>query len=66
MITSKAGVQQVADEAEQKIVVTPSKHEKCARCWHYREDVGMDAEHPTICGRCVENLSGNSQSRQYA
>lgn len=66
MITSKAGVQQVADEAEQKIVVTPSEHEKCARCWHYREDVGMDAEHPTICGRCVENLSGNSQSRQYA
>ena len=66
MITSKAGVKHVATEAEQKIVVTPSEHEKCARCWHYREDVGVDAEHPTICGRCVENLSGNSQSRQYA
>ncbi len=66
MITSKAAVQQVATEAEQKIGVTPSEHEKCARCWHYREDVGVDAEHPTICSRCVENLSGNSQSRQYA
>lgn len=66
MITSKASVEQVATEAEQKIVVTPSEHEKCARCWHYREDVGVDASHPTICGRCVENLSGNSQSRQYA
>jgi isoleucyl-tRNA synthetase len=66
MITSKAAVQQVATEAEQKIVVTPSTYEKCTRCWHYREDVGVDAEHPTICSRCVENLSGNSQSRQYA
>lgn len=66
MITSMANVQQVASEAEQKIAVTPSAHEKCARCWHYRKDVGVDASHPTICGRCVENLSGNSQSRQYA
>ncbi|HSR01616.1 MAG TPA: class I tRNA ligase family protein, partial [Methylophilaceae bacterium] len=66
MITSNASVQQVAAETEQKIVVTPSEHEKCTRCWHYREDVGADALHPTICSRCVENLSGNSQSRQYA
>ena len=29
---------------------------KCDRCWHYRDDVGTDAAHPTICGRCIGNL----------
>jgi isoleucyl-tRNA synthetase len=27
---------------------------KCERCWHWETDVGKHAEHPTICGRCVE------------
>ena len=31
---------------------------KCIRCWHYRPDVGTHADHPEICGRCVENLPG--------
>jgi isoleucyl-tRNA synthetase len=31
---------------------------KCIRCWHYRPDVGIDPEHPEICGRCVGNLPG--------
>jgi len=66
MITSSATVNLVASEAEQKIVVTPSAHEKCARCWHYAADVGSIAEHPTICGRCNTNLSGKGLSRQYA
>ena len=29
---------------------------KCVRCWHHREDVGKHAEHPELCGRCVENV----------
>jgi isoleucyl-tRNA synthetase len=29
---------------------------KCGRCWHLRPDVGSHAAHPTLCGRCVENL----------
>lgn len=66
MITSAVSVHQVATEAEQKIQVTPSAHEKCARCWHYCEDVGVDAAHPTICGRCVSNLEGESPARKYA
>jgi isoleucyl-tRNA synthetase len=28
--------------------------QKCERCWHWEKDVGSHAEHPTICGRCVE------------
>jgi isoleucyl-tRNA synthetase len=28
--------------------------QKCERCWHWETDVGQNAAHPTICGRCVE------------
>jgi isoleucyl-tRNA synthetase len=31
---------------------------KCVRCWHWREDIGQHAEHPTLCGRCVARLVG--------
>jgi isoleucyl-tRNA synthetase len=27
--------------------------QKCERCWHWETDVGIDPEHPLICGRCV-------------
>ncbi len=30
---------------------------KCPRCWHYSEDIGKDASHPEICGRCAGQLS---------
>ena len=46
--------------------VAASKHAKCDRCWHYREDVGASAEHPTICGRCVSNLFGQGENRSHA
>jgi len=49
-----------------RIVVTPSAHAKCDRCWHYRADVGADAEHPHICGRCVSNLFGKGEARSHA
>ncbi|MCY1304661.1 Isoleucine--tRNA ligase [compost metagenome] len=47
-------------------VVTPSTAQKCERCWHYREDVGHDPAHPTICGRCTSNLFGAGESRSVA
>jgi isoleucyl-tRNA synthetase len=28
--------------------------QKCERCWHFETDIGQNAEHPTICGRCVQ------------
>ncbi|OFZ67888.1 MAG: isoleucine--tRNA ligase [Betaproteobacteria bacterium RBG_16_56_24] len=65
-ITSRATVHRVATEAEQHIDVSASLHDKCERCWHYREDVGSDANHPTICGRCVSNLFGSGEARKYA
>jgi isoleucyl-tRNA synthetase len=39
---------------------------KCARCWHWREDVGHDPAHPTLCGRCTSNLHGAGEARTVA
>ncbi len=39
---------------------------KCARCWHLRDDVGATAEHPELCGRCVDNLFGAGEDRHAA
>jgi len=63
LITSKATL----DSAETlAVTVTPSSATKCERCWHWRDDVGTDAAHPTICGRCVSNLFGAGEARTVA
>jgi isoleucyl-tRNA synthetase len=49
-----------------KLSVAPTAHIKCERCWHYREDVGADPEHPEICGRCIANLYGAGEVRTHA
>ena len=43
-----------------------SKHTKCVRCWHHREDVGSHTVHPELCGRCIENVDGAGEIRRYA
>ena len=48
------------------ISVTPATAPKCERCWHYRDDVGVDAAHPLICGRCTSNLYGEGEVRRVA
>jgi isoleucyl-tRNA synthetase len=63
MITSAASVG-IADNAA--VTVSASVQQKCERCWHYRADIGSDENHPTICGRCVNNLEGAGESRKYA
>jgi len=52
--------------ADAAIHVRPSPHQKCERCWHYREDVGADPAHPDLCGRCVDNVYGDGEVRRYA
>ena len=64
-ITSQAKVEKQSGSGL-NFKVAASKHAKCDRCWHYREDVGVSAEHPTICGRCVSNLFGQGEQRTYA
>ena len=48
------------------ISVSASAHTKCVRCWHYRGDVGSNPEHPELCGRCVANVAGAGETRQFA
>ncbi|GAB1437021.1 isoleucine--tRNA ligase [Sphaerotilus sulfidivorans] len=48
------------------VTVTPSTAPKCERCWHYRDDVGANPAHPTICGRCDSNLHGEGETRHCA
>jgi isoleucyl-tRNA synthetase len=46
--------------------VNASSSIKCERCWHYRDDIGIDPAHPTICGRCTSNLHGAGEDRKFA
>jgi isoleucyl-tRNA synthetase len=51
--------------ANVKLVVTPTDVAKCVRCWHHRADVGTHAEHPELCGRCVTNVAGKGERRDW-
>jgi isoleucyl-tRNA synthetase len=65
-ITSQASVSKVESKADEAIIVRPTSYQKCERCWHYRDDVGSDAQHPQICARCSANLYGDGETRQFA
>lgn len=66
-ITEKSATALAADELDGVYLdVEASSAEKCARCWHYRADVGESPEHPELCQRCVVNVAGDGEERQYA
>ena len=78
LITSEASVENIdnadngcveaelSDGTTIKIKASASNNEKCVRCWHHREDVGSNDEHPELCGRCVENVAGDGERRLFA
>ncbi|WP_299595509.1 isoleucine--tRNA ligase [uncultured Microbulbifer sp.] len=74
LICSSTSVQPLSDAAGAeetelaglRVAVHKVDAPKCGRCWHYREDVGRNSEHPELCGRCVENVSGEGEVRHYA
>ncbi|MBL0165294.1 MAG: isoleucine--tRNA ligase [Xanthomonadales bacterium] len=47
------------------VVAKPSTAAKCVRCWHYRDDVGSHADDPELCGRCVDNIEGQGETRRW-
>ncbi|MFN8769804.1 MAG: isoleucine--tRNA ligase [Neisseriaceae bacterium] len=51
---------------ENSVNVLPSNDDKCERCWHYSSSIGKSNEHSTICERCIENVVGNGENRQFA
>lgn len=73
LITSGAAVKPIdtapkgliPTECGVSIQVAASAHEKCARCWHRRPDVGQNSEHPELCVRCVGNISGHNEARYF-
>ena len=75
LITSEARVESIAtapgeaattDVDGLRVLASASKAPKCERCWHRREDVGRYEAHPTLCGRCVENVTGAGEVRRFA
>jgi isoleucyl-tRNA synthetase len=59
-------VMELVAGAAMAVKVLPSEAVKCERCWHWRDDVGNDPAHPTICARCTSNLFGPGENRQFA
>ena len=49
-----------------KLEIAVMDEEKCERCWHRSADIGVNTTHPTLCGRCIENIDGEGESRLYA
>jgi isoleucyl-tRNA synthetase len=56
----------VDQELQLAITAQASTAPKCDRCWHRLPDVGTNAEHPEICSRCIGNISGNDEQREFA
>ena len=54
------------EDSQVAVVVKPATGEKCIRCWHIREDIGINPAHPEICGRCAQNVEGQGEVRHYA
>jgi len=66
LITSYARLHTIDDKPSEAVATelpglfikaSASKHDKCVRCWHHREDVGTHEAHPELCDRCIENIS---------
>ncbi len=74
LITSRANLLTANDKPDSAIetsvegltlVLTPSEHERCDRCWHQTEAVGKDEAHPELCERCIDNVDGEGEQRLY-
>ncbi|AFI84160.1 isoleucine--tRNA ligase [Methylophaga nitratireducenticrescens] len=75
LITSSAKRFVMADKPERAIHtsltdlavdIQASANARCERCWHQTEDVGSHTDHPELCGRCVENVDGDGETRRFA
>ena len=75
LITSGATVLPLSDATaeaqatgidELRVVVTVSADKKCERCWQRSDTIGSNQQHPTLCGRCIVNISQQGESRRFA
>lgn len=77
LITSTASVSRIdekpadletqsANSFDYAVLTSKATGEKCVRCWHLRDDVGANQEHPEICARCISNVHGAGEKRAIA
>ena len=75
LITSEATLKSSSEKSENAeagaetgvyIAIEKSADEKCVRCWHHKPEVGTDLKHPELCNRCIDNVDGDGEVRQYA
>jgi len=74
LITSAATLAPFADAGDAaetemeglRLLVSVSQAQKCERCWHRCPEVGEITAHPTLCNRCVENIEGEGEQRNFA
>ncbi|KAF7774270.1 isoleucyl-tRNA synthetase [Pseudoalteromonas citrea] len=75
LLTSKVDVAPVENKPDDAIAseieglfisVAATDAKKCERCWHYCDDVGTNEAHSDICGRCITNVEGDGEQRQFA
>ena len=73
-ITSDASIHPISEQPQDcikavtgvMIKLSKSPHQKCTRCWHRRTDVGNNQKHPELCNRCIENVYGKGEEREFA
>ncbi len=73
LITSAVSVLPYQDKGENPdsniegmaILVEKIAWDKCVRCWHHSDDIGENAEHIELCGRCVDNVVNDGEKRLY-
>ncbi|MDF1764541.1 MAG: class I tRNA ligase family protein, partial [Oleibacter sp.] len=73
LITSKAEIKPLSDNGgdatelkDLRVLVQASVDDKCERCWHHSTSVGMNAQHPALCARCIDNVEGDGERRHFA
>ena len=75
LITSYAEVNPLSEKPESAVEsdveglwinAGAAEQPKCGRCWHHQEDVGSHSEDEALCQRCIDNVYGEGESRQFA
>lgn len=75
LITSGASIAPMAEAIDTavdgdieglKVALSVASGKKCDRCWHYSDTVGEHEEHSDLCSRCVTNVAGDGEVRQFA
>ena len=55
----------IKESKDFKIKVSPSKSQKCSRCWHRHNSVSNSKVHPDLCKRCIENIDDDGEKRSF-